>query len=483
MKSLIVTIIALIFSFASFGTVAPFSPSAASVNACTGGSVLLTDATSGGTWSSSNPGVASINITTGELTFVSAGTATITYSVPGSYTTGIFTVNPTPAPITGGVDSMCAGTFVVWYHDTTGHDSVGTWDINPTSVAVFESIPGVTGVSAGSATLTYTIAGCSSYRTIYVNPCDGISGSISLAWGDLMYGGNGAIKVWLFGYDAGTSSYVPVDSTMSYGSFMTYYQFNGIPTGSYIVKAMVESDTTYIPTYYTSMFYWDSATVINHTAGVSQPEQDINMIVNPLPGGFWVTHTCSISGHVKTSTGVPVANLAIEVIGASIPAGPPIFLVYTDASGRYSIDSLPSDTYSIFPDSLNYITTPYSNVVVDSANPIAVNIDLTQYTTGTRIITPNLEAVASVAAGISSVLVFPSPTTGKLNIQWKEKAAEAGSIRINDATGREVYRSVLAMGEGTGRTTLDLSTLINGIYIVSVKSPSLNYYNKIEIQH
>ena len=481
MKSLIVTIIALIFSFASYATVPPFSPSSGSF--CAGTTITLTDAVSGGTWSSSNTAVATVDMASGIMSLIGPGTATITYSVPGSSTTGTFTVNATPAPITGGVDSLCVGTFVVWYHDTTGHDTAGTWDINPSSVAVFESIPGVTGVSAGTAVLTYTYAGCSSYRTIDVAPCDGISGTISLTWGDLMYGGNGAVKVWLFDYDAGTSSYVPVDSTMSYGSFMTYYQFNGIPTGSYIVKAMVESDTTYIPTYYTSMFYWDSATVINHTAGVSQPEQDINMIVNPLPGGFWVTHTCSISGHIKTATGVPVANIAVEVIGAAIPGGNPVFVVYTDASGAYSIDSLPSDTYSIFPDSLNYITTPYSNVVVDSANPIAVNIDLTQYTTGTRIITPNLEAVGNVTAASTKLLVYPSPSNGNLFIQWSEKNTENGHVSITDVTGREVYRSAVRMNEGNGRTSLDLSTLTSGIYIISVKTESLNYNDKIEIQH
>ena len=483
MKSLIVTIFALIFSFASFGAVTPFSPSAGSVAACTGGTVLLTDATSGGTWSSSNPAVASINTASGELTFGIAGTATITYSVPGSYTTGTFTVNPLPAPITGGVDSLCAGTFVVWYHDTSGHDTAGTWNINPSSVAVFESVPGVTGVSAGTAVLSYTYEGCSSYRTINVTSCDGISGSVSVAFGDLEYGGNGVIKVWLFGYNSSTSSYDPVDSTMSYGSFMTYYQFNGIPTNSYLVKAMVVGDSTYIPTYYTGMFYWDSATVIHHIAGVSQPEQDINMIINPNKGNFWTTHTCSISGHVKTSAGVPVANLAVEVIGTSIPAGSPTFLVYTDASGSYSIDSIPADTYSVFPDSLNYLTTPYSNVVVDSANPSAVNIDLTQYTTAPKIITPNTESVRNATAASTGMLVYPSPTNGALYLQWNEKATEKGNISISDITGREVYRSAINMYEGCGHTVLELNALNNGLYMINVRTASMNYNDKVEIQH
>ena len=207
------------------------------------------------------------------------------------------------------------------------------------------------------------------------------------------------------------------------------------------------------------------------------------MIINPSPGGFWVSHTCSISGHIKTAAGVPVANIAVEVIGAAIAGGNPVFVVYTDASGAYSIGSLPSDTYSIFPDSLNYITTPFSNVVVDSANPIAVNIDLTQYTTSPKIITPNTEAVRNVTTASANLLAYPSPTNGNLWVQWNEKATEKGTLSVSDITGREIYRSTIIMNEGNGHTQLNLSALTNGMYMINVRTATVNYNDKIEVQH
>jgi len=370
---------------------------------------------------------------------------------------------------------MCAGTFATFYYDSTGSNA-GAWDINPAAVAVFESAPGVTGVSAGSATPTYTYGGCSTYRTIYVTNCDGISGTI-WSLGSSMT--NADVKIWLFGYNSATSSYATVDSTMSYTCYTNnqgaYYTFNAISSGNYIVKAQ-RSDSLFIPSYYNGTFYWDFATVIAHTAGVSDFNQDINLLSDNNPASYWGAHECSIHGVVTTDGGAPVVGLRISVWG---PATGLTYMEYTDNSGHYAFDSLGEDTYTVFPDSLNFITMPYTNVILNASFP-STNLFFLQYLTGPKTIQPIPEYVTNIANAVSSIITYPSPTSGRLNIRWQEKNEEAGTVNLCDVTGREVMRTAIIMNKGNGVKTIDLSGLANGIYMITVKTPSNTYINKVE---
>ena len=116
----------------------------------------------GGSWSSSNTAVATVNPATGLVTAVGAGTADITYSVTGCDGTATsfqtVTVNPNAnAGTVSGTSPVCIGATTAY---TTNGDAGGTWTSSNTSVATVNGVTGiVTGISAGSATITYTV-GC-----------------------------------------------------------------------------------------------------------------------------------------------------------------------------------------------------------------------------------------------------------------------------------------------------------------------------------
>ncbi len=139
---------------------------------CIGSTFTLSSTGSGGTWSSSATGTATINSTSGVVTGVASGTATITYSanVAGcgsGFITTIVTVNPAPAPISG-TPNLCPGT-TTSLSDAGG----GTWVSSNTSVATIGSSSGtVSGIIAGSITITYTlpVTGCTATLPIVVNP-------------------------------------------------------------------------------------------------------------------------------------------------------------------------------------------------------------------------------------------------------------------------------------------------------------------------
>ncbi len=141
-----------------------------SPNVCyNGGVTTLSDSVAGGTWSSSNATVASVDATSGVVTGLSAGSATVTYtSLPGCYATLPLTLLANPAPITGTMQVCEAGSVTTLSDATAG----GTWSAAAVGAASVDATSGaVTGITAGTATITYTAANnCFVTAPVVVNP-------------------------------------------------------------------------------------------------------------------------------------------------------------------------------------------------------------------------------------------------------------------------------------------------------------------------
>ncbi|MBX2905499.1 MAG: Ig-like domain-containing protein [Taibaiella sp.] len=150
-------------------------------NVCEGTSVTLTHAMGAGTWTASNSH-ATVDLTTGVMTGVTAGSVNITYTAsPGCKKAQMMIVKSSPAAITGEL-TVCPGTTTALSSASGG----GTWSSSNTSVATVNSTGVVTGVSGGTATITYTVAswGCSATAIVTVSSSGGsISGSTSLCLG------------------------------------------------------------------------------------------------------------------------------------------------------------------------------------------------------------------------------------------------------------------------------------------------------------
>ncbi len=122
---------------------------------CAGSTVTLSDPTAGGVWSSSNTALASAG-GSGSITGVAAGVVSIIYTLPAGCTATIpFTVNPTPAAITG-AGPVCLGYTATLTDGITG----GTWTSGTIAVATIGATSGiVTGITAGTTNITYTLPG------------------------------------------------------------------------------------------------------------------------------------------------------------------------------------------------------------------------------------------------------------------------------------------------------------------------------------
>ncbi len=131
---------------------------------CAGQTTMLSNATAGGIWSSTN-GLATVS-NTGVVTAISGGTDYIIYDVSNSCATvldsSLLTINALPSIniITTANNTICAGNTTTLNDATTG----GVWNTSNSSVAIVSNTGVVTGLTAGSAGISYTvtnIAGCS----------------------------------------------------------------------------------------------------------------------------------------------------------------------------------------------------------------------------------------------------------------------------------------------------------------------------------
>jgi hypothetical protein len=137
---------------------------------------LSSDGDLGGQWATSDDGIATID-PSGNLTGIAAGTVTITYTVTGSGTCTDEDVShilisviapPNSGTITGTTEICIAATTNL----TSDGDPSGTWSSEDLGIANVDANGLVTGVSAGTVTITFTVAATS--------PCFGDSTSIIL---------------------------------------------------------------------------------------------------------------------------------------------------------------------------------------------------------------------------------------------------------------------------------------------------------------
>ncbi len=138
------------------------APVSGSSTFCPFAPVTFTCPSPGGTWSSSNTAAAVVSSSTGIVTGVSPGVSIISYTLPtGCAATKPVTVVPAPVSISGPA-TVCTGAAVTLTDAMTGGSWTGS---NPAIASVGAASGAVTGIAPGLVTITYTLGGCSVYRT------------------------------------------------------------------------------------------------------------------------------------------------------------------------------------------------------------------------------------------------------------------------------------------------------------------------------
>jgi uncharacterized protein YjdB len=285
-------------------TVNPLAPITGATQVCAGTSITLSTSASGGSWSSGNSAVAAV-ASSGIVAGVSAGTATISYTLYGTVTTAVVTVNALPSAISGS-STVCQGSSIGLTDAVVG----GSWSCSDPSVAAIDAASGmVNGLSVGTAQIQYTLpTGCSITTTVSVSSVNPITGIATLCAGATTTLGNST--------SGGTwSSGLPAVATVSATGVVT-----GIVAGSGIV--------TY--TSASGCIATQSIVVNTSPANISGPT---SMCVgtsaaynNAVSGGTWTTGSSNITLDAS-------GNVAGLTTGAAT-------ITYTLSSGCFKTFSL-----------------------------------------------------------------------------------------------------------------------------------------------
>ena len=88
----------------------------------------------------------------------------------------------------------------------------------------------------------------------------------------------------------------------------------------------------------------------------------------------------------------------------------------------------------------------------------------------------------SSASTNGSFNLFPNPTSGRINLQWANQATGNADVDVYDMTGRRMGNFQLAMNETSGQKEINLGYLNDGMYMLNIRSQSVNYSGRTVIQ-
>ena len=419
-----------------------FGPATTCMGSNTGLNVLPYG--SAGAWTSSTTGVATIGTGTGICAAVSLGTTTITWTLPsGCYVTRTQTVAPTPAAITG-PSFLCVADTVTYLNDTVG----GTWSSSNSGVVSVNATSGLaTGMAAGTATLSYTIAyGCAATK--------------------LVNGGGlpAAITGGLLLCPSGTStlSCATAGGAWSTGDVAVATVTGGVVTG-------VSAGTANITYTLTSGCRRVVTVTVNAAPGASTGTASLcvggsTTLSNAATGGTWSsssTATATVGSASGVVTGIAAGNANITYTVAGAGCYTITVVTVNAASGAITgtLNACVGDT-SVLSHSTTGGTWLSSNTAlatVDAASGAVAGVaagtaTITYFVSASCYVTTSftVKALPTAISGTASVCVGSTSTlaSGPTGGTWSSSAS--GTAPVNASTG-------LVSGYAAGTATISYS--------------------------
>jgi len=488
----------------SVQAVAPAGINGANIVCNNGSTILLTDNTAGGLWSSSNTAVASVDQNTGIVTGKATGTSVISYTIPNACGAPASTVLnltvancnctgvPTAGTISGSTSTIVAGTTLTLTETgaTTGNGVKGVWTSSNTTAANVDNNGLVTGSSAGTTNIIYTVTtacGASALTTYALtvtaappppDKCNGLAVTIKLngnekivqcitgnqfdflngATGGTQFGGNnGYVYKWDFNDGSNKSGLAnPSHTYTSAGDYdvsLTVTDVNGCQAGGVLQIKVGAVPTAGFTTAFqtgggagTSFTSTSSIPVGNMTYLWNLGNNTTSTLPNPTviyqPSVYTVVLTVTGDGGCSDSYAqqVDVANSIVgpvAPVAALVPVGFSNNSICLGTTGAYLKDATGGGTWT-------------------STNPLVVTVD----------VWGNLTTVATGTATIEYVVGFGSKATYTITVIGVPAAPGINGI-TNICTGSTVLFTSAVPG-GNWNTTnsivapVDVSGNVNG---------------------
>ncbi|MFZ4544084.1 MAG: T9SS type A sorting domain-containing protein [Saprospiraceae bacterium] len=444
-------------------------PSAGTISStaslCVGSTTTASSTVGGGTWSINPTIVASINAVSGLITGLSAGTATISYSVSANgcsaITTGSVVINAMPSAGTiSSAASLCVGS------TTTAGSTVGggTWSISPTNVATINAASAlITGLSAGTATISYTFSanGCSSTitKTITLNSA-ATAPVFSVPSGTYTVAQNIVLSSTI-----GSNIRYTIDNTTPTAVIGTVYSAPIVVANTQTIKAIAYNATCTSGVSSAIYTFITPIVVRARSANSAGASMRVDVMSNSSVSG-----TTILQSKTFTNLATTFANYTFNATVTVQPQWVRVNFINDGGSPNYDLEvdymKLKSTTYQ------TEAATTYGigiwkgtgcNVgIFDQSSFLQCNgyfhylatSTISAPTTGTSINTT------------SNLRLYPNPAKDLLHIDISSFEDQNLQLKILDITGREVWQQDLRLTTGQTEAEIPIN-LENGIYFLT----------------
>ncbi|MES2701542.1 MAG: FG-GAP-like repeat-containing protein [Bacteroidota bacterium] len=428
---------------------------------CPGDTLVLSDTVSGGVWSSSNTAVATVN-TSGTVTGISGGTATISYIVTGSCGSGtattVVTINALPnAGVITGTAAICPGDILVLSDTVSG----GVWSSSNTAIATVNTSGTVTGISGGTATISYIITGsCGSSQAVAIVTINAVPNGGTITGPSSVNTGAAITLANAAGGGTWSSSNTAVATVGSTGIV------TGVSGGNAVISYTVTNSCG------------SASAIKNITVNVTSPGGETDVIcagatttLSSAGGGTWSSNNTSIAT-IGITTGI-VSGIAPGVVT----------MTYTTTTGStttpITVNATPSmitGTMSACAGAATVLNTTTTGGAWSSAATAIATISaggvVTGISAGTAIIsytnsngcakttTVTINALPATISGSLALCIGASTTLGNTTTGGSWSSAASSVISGPSATG-------IITGEAAGTATISYS-LSTGCKTMSV---------------
>lgn len=388
---------------------------------CVSSTISLSATASGGTWSSSDNAVATVNAS-GVVTGVGAGAATISYtsttSCGSAYATHVVTVLNVPSVTSiSGTPVMCASATTTLSNSVSG----GVWSSSNTSVATVGTDGVVSGVAAGTATISYGMSNScgSSYESVIVtvNPASAtITGASTLC--------HGGTTTFTVSDPSGTWS-------SSAGSIATVGATTGVVSGVTIGSATISYSAAsgcYVATHVVGI-YTSVADITGTAAACAGSTSTLSCATG---GGTWSTSDAAIAT-VNSSTGeVTAVSAGSALISYIAPGGcftTRAFVVYPMPEAITGVGTICTGSATVLYSTIGGAGT-WTSSDVTVANPEVTSGLVSGVSVGTAVITYRIPASGCQVTTVVTVNETPAAITGSATL-----CAGLTSVYSNATTG------------------------------------------------
>jgi GEVED domain/Secretion system C-terminal sorting domain len=409
---------------------------------CQGGTVSLSNASTGGTWSTASTSIATIT-SGGVVSGVTAGTTTVSYNYTGSCgsltATQVVTVSPLPNPGTiAGPDSVCIGSTITLTDSITG----GSWSLSNADATVLAGA--VTGVATGSDSVIYTVTnGCGAAAaialvTINALPVAGtISGPDSVCAGssvtltDSVSGG-----VWTVTNTNATVVSGTVTGTVAGTDSVLYTVSNGCGTSTtYTIVTINPLPNAGSITGIDSLCVGAATTLTASISGGSWSVSNTNAAVTSGIVSGTSTGVDTVLYTVTNGCGTATASVAVTV--ATVP-------VVAAISGSFS---LCQGSIGTFTDSATGGTWMMSNTNA-SVVPVVAGSAVTGTLSGTDSLIYTITNLCGSANVSAVITINPLPASG--GISGTAVFCAGTSVTLTDTSAGGVWTVSNASATATG---------------------------------